>query len=119
MYIVEGYWFKVLNDVIAYFKLFALQTKSSFLLKKMIIVHKLALINCIWLKKDVIRSKNSKKQINLNNSMTNKTGKALRWRYSPILVERRIRDSASDINILLTVCWGGAGMWPLLPHPYP
>ncbi len=71
--------FKALNDVIAYFKIFPLQTKKTFSFEKWLIIHnqvsnKLHLIACGEEGLSQIRA--MQKQINLNNSMTNKTGEA-------------------------------------------
>lgn len=68
--------FKALNDVIAYFKLFPLQTKKALSLKKWLTVHNQVSNKLHLTEEGLSQVRTMQKQINLNNSMTNKTGKA-------------------------------------------
>lgn len=68
--------FKPLNDVIAYFKLFPLQTKKALSLKKWLTVHNHVSNKLHLTEEGLSQVRTLQKQINLNNSMTNKTGKA-------------------------------------------
>jgi ATP sulfurylase len=65
-----------LNNVITYFKLFPLQTKKTFSLKKWLTVHNQVLNKLHLTHEGLSQIKTLQKEINLNNSMTNKTGKA-------------------------------------------
>lgn len=68
--------FKVLNSVIAYFKLFPLRTKKAFSFEKWLTVHN-SVSNKIHLTEEGLKEiRILQKQINLNNSTTNKTGAA-------------------------------------------
>ena len=71
-YTVTG--FKVLNNVIAYFKVFPLRTKKAISLKKWLIVHNLVSNKLHLTDKGLSEVRTLQKQINLNNSITNKTG---------------------------------------------
>ena len=68
--------FKSLNDVIVYFELFPLQTKKALSLKKWLIVHNLVSNKLHLSEEGLSEVRTLQKQINLNNSMTNKTGAA-------------------------------------------
>lgn len=68
--------FKPLNDVIAYFKLFPLQTKKALSLKNWLTVHNHVSNKLHLTEEGLSQVRTLQKQINLNNSMTNKTGKA-------------------------------------------
>ena len=73
-YTVTG--FKKLNNVIAYFEKFPLQTKKTFSFEKWLIIHK-QVSNKLHLNYEGLSQiRTLQKEINLNNSMTNKTGKA-------------------------------------------
>lgn len=70
--------FKAFNDIIAYFKLFPLQTKKALSFEKWLTFHN-QVQNKLHLTEEglsQIRTLLYKKKINLNNSMTNKTGEA-------------------------------------------
>ena len=68
--------FKVLNFVISYFKLFPLKTKKAISFDKWLTVHD-KVSNKLHLTKDGLSQvRILQKQINLNNSRTNKTGEA-------------------------------------------
>jgi len=73
-YTVTG--FKVLNDVIAYFKLFPLQTKKALSFEKWLTVHNQVSNKLHLTEEGLAQVRTLQKQINLNNSMTNKTGAA-------------------------------------------
>jgi hypothetical protein len=73
-YTVTG--FKALNDVIAYFKLFPLQTKKAFSFEKWLTVHNQVSNKLHLTEEGLSQVRTLQKQINLNNSMTNKTGEA-------------------------------------------
>lgn len=73
-YTVTG--FKPLNDVIAYFKLFPLQTKKALSLEKWLTVHNLVSNKLHLTEQGLSQVRTLQKQINLNNSVTNKTGRA-------------------------------------------
>jgi hypothetical protein len=68
--------FKALNDVIAYFKLFPLQTKKALCFKKWLTVHNQVSNKLHLTEEGLSEIRTLQKQINLNNSMTNKTGEA-------------------------------------------
>ena len=68
--------FKALNDVIAYFKLFPLQTKKALSFEKWFIVHNQVSNKLHLTDEGLSQIRTMQKQINLNNSMTNKTGAA-------------------------------------------
>jgi hypothetical protein len=73
-YTVTG--FKALDIVISYFKFFPLKTKKAISFKKWLTVHN-HVSNKLHLTKDgLAQIRVWQKQINLNNSTTNKTGKA-------------------------------------------
>jgi len=68
--------FKALNDVIAYFKIFPLQTKKALSFEKWLTVH-IQVSNKLHLTDEGLSQvRTLQKQINLNNSLTNKTGAA-------------------------------------------
>nr|NP_074936.1 orf117 [Podospora anserina] len=69
--------FKALNDVIAYFKLFPLQTKKVLSFEKWFIVHNQMSNKLHLTDEGLSQIITIQKQINLNNSVTNKTGRAL------------------------------------------
>ncbi|KIH86267.1 LAGLIDADG endonuclease (mitochondrion) [Sporothrix brasiliensis 5110] len=68
--------FKVLNNVITYFKLFPLQTKKAFSLKNWLIIHNQISNKLHLTEEGLSQIRILQKRINLNNSITNKTGKA-------------------------------------------
>lgn len=68
--------FKSMNDVISYFNLFPLLTKKALSYDKWLSIHKL-ISNKLHLTEDgLAQVKVLQKQININNSMANKTGSA-------------------------------------------
>lgn len=71
-YTVTG--FKAMNDVIAYFKLFPLHTKKAFSFQKWLTIHNLVSSKLHLTKEGLAQVRTLQKQININNSMTNKTG---------------------------------------------
>lgn len=73
-YTVTG--FKALNDVIAYFKLFPLQTKKALSFEKWLIIHNQVSNKLHLTDEGLSQIRTIQKQINLNNSITNKTGRA-------------------------------------------
>ena len=68
--------FKPLNDVISYFKLFPLHTKKAISFEKWLTVHYQVSNKLHLTDEGLAQVKILQKQINLNNSMTNKTGRA-------------------------------------------
>ena len=68
--------FKALNDVIIYFKLFPLHTKKAISLEKWLTVHNQVSNKLHLTEEGLAQVRTLQKQINLNNSMTNKTGAA-------------------------------------------
>ena len=74
-YTVTG--FKPLNDVIAYFKLFPLKTKKALSFEKWLIIHNQVCTKLHLTDEGLSKIRYLQKQINLNNSTTNKTGKAM------------------------------------------
>ena len=65
-----------MNNVIAYFEKFPLQNKKTFSFEKWLIIHK-QVSNKLHLNYEGLSQiRTLQKEINLNNSMTNKTGKA-------------------------------------------
>ena len=68
--------FKPLNDVISYFKLFPLRTKKAISFEKWLTVHYQVSNKLHLTDEGLAQVKILQKQINLNNSMTNKTGRA-------------------------------------------
>ena len=68
--------FKPLNDVISYFKLFPLYTKKAISIEKWCTVHNLVYNKLHLTEEGLAQVRILQKQINLNNSMTNKTGAA-------------------------------------------
>jgi hypothetical protein len=68
--------FKALNYIIAYFKLFPLQTKKAFSFEKWLTIHNQVFNKLHLTEKGLSQIRTLQKQINLNNSMTNKTGGA-------------------------------------------
>lgn len=67
--------FKALNDIIVYFRLYPLQTKKANSFSKWLTIHKVS--NKLHFSDEGLSKVRSlQKQINLNNSTTNKTGKA-------------------------------------------
>jgi Cytochrome C and Quinol oxidase polypeptide I/LAGLIDADG endonuclease len=73
-YTVTG--FKALNDVIAYFKLYPLQTQKAISFEKWLTVHNQVSNKLHLTEEGLSQVRTLQKQINLNNSMTNKTGEA-------------------------------------------
>lgn len=68
--------FKPLNGVIAYFKLHPLKTKKASSFDKWLIIHNQVSNKLHLTDEGLSNVRNMQKQINLNNSITNKTGKA-------------------------------------------
>lgn len=68
--------FKTLTNVITYFKLFPLQTKKASSFENWIIIHNQVSNKLHLTEEGLLEIRVIQKQINLNNSMTNKTGKA-------------------------------------------
>ena len=73
-YTVTG--FKAINDIIYYFKKFPLFTKKAFSFEKWLIIHNLVSNKLHLTEEGLVQIRVLKKQININNSMTNKTGSA-------------------------------------------
>lgn len=73
-YTVTG--FKPLNDVIAYFKLFSLKTKKALSFEKWLIIYNQVSNKLHLTEEGLSQIRALQKQINLNNSITNKTGGA-------------------------------------------
>jgi hypothetical protein len=70
-----------LNDVIAYFNLFPLRTKKALSFEKWLTVHNLVSTRRVHLTEEgLAQVRTLQKQINLNNSVTNKTGSALKMK---------------------------------------
>ena len=67
---------KKLLNAISYFKLFPLYTKKTSSLEKWLVVHNLVLNKLHLTKEGLAQVRFLQKQINLNNSTTNKTGAA-------------------------------------------
>ena len=68
--------FKSMNDVISYFKAFPLLTKKAFSFEKWLTVHNLVINKLHLSEEGLAQVKVLQKQINVNNSMTIKTGSA-------------------------------------------
>lgn len=68
--------FKKMDDVISYFKLFPLFTKKASSFEKWLSIHNLVSNKLHLTEKGLAQVRELKEQINLNNSMTNKTGGA-------------------------------------------
>jgi len=68
--------FKPLKDVIVYFNLFPLQTKKALSFEKWLTIHNQVSNKLHLTEEGLSHVRTLQKQINLNNSMTNKTGKA-------------------------------------------
>ena len=68
--------FKALNDIITYFKLFPLQTKKAISFENWLIIHTQISNKLHLTEEGLSQIRITQKQINLNNSTTNKTGKA-------------------------------------------
>jgi hypothetical protein len=68
--------FKPLNGVISYFKLFPLQTKKVISFEKWLTIHNKVSDKLHLTEEGLAQVRILQKQINLNNSMTNKTGAA-------------------------------------------
>ena len=73
-YTVTG--FKAMDKVIVYFKFFPLRTKKSLSFDKWLVIHNLVSSKLHLSKEGLDKVRLLQKQINLNNSMTNKTGSA-------------------------------------------
>ena len=69
--------FKPLNHVIAYFKLHPLKTKKAYSFDKWLIIHNQVSNKLHLTDEGLSNVRNMQKQINLNNSIRNKTGKAI------------------------------------------
>jgi hypothetical protein len=65
-----------LNYIIAYFKVFPLQTKKALSFEKWLNIHYQVSSKLHLTEEGLSQVRILQKQINLNNSMTNKTGKA-------------------------------------------
>lgn len=68
--------FKALDDIIRYFKLFPLQTKKALSFEKWLTIHNQVRNKLHLTEAGLSQIRTLQKKINLNNSMTNKTGKA-------------------------------------------
>ena len=68
--------FKPLNYLISYFKLFPLQTKKAISFEKWLTVHNKVSDKLHLTEEGLAKVRILQKQINLNNSVTNKTGAA-------------------------------------------
>lgn len=68
--------FKSMNDVISYFKLFPLLTKKALSFEKWLAIHNLISNKLHLTEEGLAQIRVLQKQININNSMTNKTGSA-------------------------------------------
>ena len=68
--------FKALNDIITYFKLFPLKTKKALSFEKWWTIHSQVQNKLHLTEEGLSQIRTMQKKINLNNSMTNKTGKA-------------------------------------------
>ena len=68
--------FKPLDNVISYFKLFPLQTKKAISFEKWLTVHNKVSDKLHLTEEGLAKVRILQKQINLNNSITNKTGAA-------------------------------------------
>ena len=69
--------FKSLNDIISYFKLFPLHTKKAVSFERWLTVHNQVSNKLHLTDEGLSKIRYLQKQINLNNSTTNKTGKAM------------------------------------------
>jgi hypothetical protein len=63
-----------MSDVISYFKVFPLFTKKALSFKKWLVIHDLISNKLHLSEEGLIQIRVLQKQININNSMTNKTG---------------------------------------------
>ncbi len=68
--------FKSMNDVISYFKVFPLLTKKGISFEKWLTIHNLISNKLHLTEEGLAQVRALQKQININNSMTNKTGSA-------------------------------------------
>ena len=68
--------FKSMNDVISYFKVFPLLTKKGLSFEKWSSIHNLVSNKIHLTEEGLALVRALQKQININNSMTNKTGSA-------------------------------------------
>jgi hypothetical protein len=68
--------FKRMNDVISYFKVFPLYTKKAQSFEKWLTIHNIVSNKLHLSKEGLAQVRTLQKQININNSMTNKTGSA-------------------------------------------
>jgi hypothetical protein len=73
-YTVTG--FKSMNDIISYFKVFPLLTKKENSFKKWLTIHNIVSNKLHLNEQGLAQVRAIQKQININNSMTNKTGSA-------------------------------------------
>jgi hypothetical protein len=65
-----------MNDVISYFEIFPLFTKKALSFKKWLAIHDLVSNKLHLSEEGLTQVRALQKQININNSMTNKTGSA-------------------------------------------
>ena len=68
--------FKSMNEVISYFKVFPLLTKKGLSFEKWFSIHNLVSNKRHFTEEGLAQVRALQKQININNSMTNKTGSA-------------------------------------------
>src|SRR5699024_766671 len=68
--------FKSMNDVISYFKVFPLYTKKAISFEKWLTIHNLVSNKLHLTEEGLAQVRVLQKQININSSMTNKTGSA-------------------------------------------
>lgn len=73
-YTVTG--FKPMNDVISYFEVFPLKTKKALSFEKWLGIHNIVSNKLHLSEKGLAQVRALQKEININNSMTNKTGSA-------------------------------------------
>lgn len=73
-YTITG--FKSMNDVISYFKLFPLLTKKALSFEKWLAIHNIVSNKLHLSEEGLAQVRVLQKQININNSMTNKSGSA-------------------------------------------
>jgi hypothetical protein len=65
-----------MNSIISYFKAFPLKTKKGQSFEKWLTIHKIITKKLHLSKEGFVQIRIMQKEINLNNSMTNKTGSA-------------------------------------------
>lgn len=76
IYRYTGTGFKSMNDIISYFKVFPLFTKKALSLNKWLVIHNIVSSKLHLTKEGLNKVRVLQKQININNSVTNKTGSA-------------------------------------------